>query len=380
MEYRCQKCGSEVSPGAKFCRSCGAVIEITPAKRLCPFCGNEVGETAKFCRNCGRNIGEAAPVQNSEPAEVPAVPVPEPQKQESAEAPAAPVPEPAAPPAPKPKRRPARRRRRRKSSTEAPVNAECTISADALTGTALPRMAGSVQVLNPFLTAWHSIKGVFLGLAQLGKHPMALIGMIVTAVLTLVFWFWNRSGLRNPVSEILSAVTFAEGGTRGTAGQLLGGLLGKGLVMTGIASLLSGGFRSIGGGFRRLLGKGLHIGAVLTGFGFAILCYQLFAGYAGIYGTAVAVSGAVVSLQALGGRAGFLRNLVTSLTARRSGKLRIPQDIRVKSLLTGCTVGFALSAGLAAFYIPWWFGLIFMAAGIVLLLLIKDKQPKEVSA
>jgi hypothetical protein len=66
----CQKCGSPVTPGMKFCESCGAKIEALPA---CPKCGAAVAPEVKFCESCGAPVGPAAV-----PAEAPPVPrVPE---------------------------------------------------------------------------------------------------------------------------------------------------------------------------------------------------------------------------------------------------------------------------------------------------------------
>jgi hypothetical protein len=53
----CQKCGSPVTPGMKFCESCGAKIEALPA---CPQCGATLVPEVKFCESCGAPVGPAA--------------------------------------------------------------------------------------------------------------------------------------------------------------------------------------------------------------------------------------------------------------------------------------------------------------------------------
>jgi uncharacterized OB-fold protein len=53
----CQKCGSPVTPGMKFCESCGAKIEVSPA---CPQCGAALVPNVKFCENCGAPVSPAA--------------------------------------------------------------------------------------------------------------------------------------------------------------------------------------------------------------------------------------------------------------------------------------------------------------------------------
>jgi Double zinc ribbon len=61
----CQKCGSPVKPGMKFCESCGAKIEAGPA---CPHCGAPLVPNVKFCESCGKPVVAAAPAA---PAETP---------------------------------------------------------------------------------------------------------------------------------------------------------------------------------------------------------------------------------------------------------------------------------------------------------------------
>ncbi len=62
---KCQKCGSPVTPGMKFCESCGAKVEALPA---CSRCGAPLPPTVKFCESCG------APV-TTEAAKAPQAPV-----------------------------------------------------------------------------------------------------------------------------------------------------------------------------------------------------------------------------------------------------------------------------------------------------------------
>lgn len=76
----CSKCGSPVTPGMKFCESCGAKVEALPA---CTTCGAALATGVKFCESCGAAIA---------PAAVPVIPI----KEEAVvvDAPAPPVPEP----------------------------------------------------------------------------------------------------------------------------------------------------------------------------------------------------------------------------------------------------------------------------------------------
>ena len=65
----CPKCGTEVSATAKFCRSCGAILNerreaaVEPqVTSHCPHCGSEITATARFCRSCGKAVPEETPV------------------------------------------------------------------------------------------------------------------------------------------------------------------------------------------------------------------------------------------------------------------------------------------------------------------------------
>ncbi len=59
---RCQKCGSLVNDGAKFCQKCGSEI-VTETKELegnvCCQCGNILKKNALFCNKCGRKLLES---------------------------------------------------------------------------------------------------------------------------------------------------------------------------------------------------------------------------------------------------------------------------------------------------------------------------------
>ena len=56
MPY-CRECGTELSPGAKFCKSCGA--KCTPQREepaACPNCGAVPSPGARFCKKCGQRL------------------------------------------------------------------------------------------------------------------------------------------------------------------------------------------------------------------------------------------------------------------------------------------------------------------------------------
>lgn len=59
---RCNKCGAELKPGAKFCTSCGnkniAQNSFSGGGKICPNCGKEIKDNKKFCTSCGMKLPE----------------------------------------------------------------------------------------------------------------------------------------------------------------------------------------------------------------------------------------------------------------------------------------------------------------------------------
>lgn len=63
---KCNKCQSEISEGAKFCKNCGSLVQASPnppaaeEKNLCKKCGSQLAEGAQFCNNCGASVEREA--------------------------------------------------------------------------------------------------------------------------------------------------------------------------------------------------------------------------------------------------------------------------------------------------------------------------------
>ncbi|MFN2270758.1 MAG: S8 family serine peptidase [Anaerolineae bacterium] len=53
---RCQHCGAEVRPGARFCPACGQPRVPTLLVRHCPHCGAQLRNGARFCAKCGQPV------------------------------------------------------------------------------------------------------------------------------------------------------------------------------------------------------------------------------------------------------------------------------------------------------------------------------------
>lgn len=62
VRMRCNICGTENAPGAKFCCKCGRPLVDTafhpaePTHMICPECGTENNPNASFCLHCGHKL------------------------------------------------------------------------------------------------------------------------------------------------------------------------------------------------------------------------------------------------------------------------------------------------------------------------------------
>ncbi len=68
----CPRCHQPLTPGVKFCESCGAKIEQAP---VCVHCGALLTPGVRFCESCGKPVTPSVPVTVA-PATVPAEPEP----------------------------------------------------------------------------------------------------------------------------------------------------------------------------------------------------------------------------------------------------------------------------------------------------------------
>ncbi len=121
---------------------------------------------------------------------------------------------------------------------------------------------------------------------------------------------------------------------------------GKGVVALALGSLFGGGIGSALKGLRAFFSRGEEKGSFIK-FAFGALTgaalYCVFAGWdEASADTAVAgIAGVVLSLQALGGRQGFLFNLAQSLSSRLVNGVRTARNGALNSWLRGMALGFA---------------------------------------
>ena len=55
VSRQCSNCSCTIPSGAKFCPSCGAIVE-EQSQRFCMNCGEKITPGAKFCAKCGAKI------------------------------------------------------------------------------------------------------------------------------------------------------------------------------------------------------------------------------------------------------------------------------------------------------------------------------------
>ena len=67
----CKNCGSEISPGRKFCTACGTPVTEAPATISCTACGSINPGDAKFCGECGSVLEAGAPARPGSPETTP---------------------------------------------------------------------------------------------------------------------------------------------------------------------------------------------------------------------------------------------------------------------------------------------------------------------
>lgn len=323
-----------------------------PAK-FCSKCGAQLKQNAKFCSKCGAVV-KSDNVQAVQP----------PQQTQQLPSANAQFVQPAAPQTPQ--------LQNTAQELGAMVNAPAQLGGFELDCGGMQHEMNTL--LSPAKALLSGFTNIFSGLKNIHKNPKAIVFALILAALWIVFMIWNQSGKANGFSKVMSMLTFAEGGAFGSVANKIGGVFGKGIVVSALMGLVSGGLRNLPTSFKTMFSKGLDIGLLIFGAGFSVTVYQLCAGYAGTYGVMVAVSGAGIGLNALGGTGGYLQTLAVSFTSRKLGGIRIANGVKSKSLLTGVTLGSVLAASLSALSYPFWIPLIVAAVGLILALAIPSKQ------
>lgn len=158
--------------------------------------------------------------------------------------------------------------------------------------------------------------------------------------------------------QILSLLTFSQGGLYNGVHGALGGIAGKILFAYLAMPLLTGQnpFKGVSAGFKKVpaaFGKDVPPGLFFIGFGIAPLLYNFMAGSASLMTIMAAFAGSLLSIRAMGVGDGFLRGFVSSVLdayTRRGGVS--PYN---ESIIAGLAAGFLISIPLSLLVLisPW---------------------------
>jgi hypothetical protein len=191
-----------------------------------------------------------------------------------------------------------------------------------------------------------SVKGIGL----VFKNARAVIAMAVMAVIWIVFSLLPLFGINPLPVQILSLLTFSQGGLYNGVHGALGGLFGKVIFAYLAMPLLTGQnpFKGVPSGFKRIpaaLGRGVPPGLFFIGFGMALILYNFMAGSASLMTIMAAFAALLLCIRAMGAREGFLSGFVSSVLdayTRRGGAS--PYN---ESIVAGLAAGFLLSIPLS---------------------------------
>ncbi|GHV12041.1 hypothetical protein FACS1894219_04220 [Clostridia bacterium] len=408
----CPHCGAAVTPGKKFCLKCGAPLTQEPPAQTaqpavtCPHCGATVTPGKKFCLKCGAPLTQEPPAQTAQPAATcphcgAAV---TPGKKFCLKCGAPLTQEPPAQPQPTQTAQTARQVYGQAQQTASQVQqtaskvqqtasqVQQTISQvrqftglggsfSAPSGSGemsfdlkMPELPQMPQAARDFVAAagvgktlLSGVGGVFTGLFKALKQKN--VKAIIPALLLAVLWIWqalNPSGDADGNGGILGFLTFAREGKIGN----IGNILGQGSLAAFVSSLIGGGgalgagFKNLGGAFKAKGGR--EAGALFLGVGAALIAQNVMAGEMALSASMAAISGFFLSIQTLGRKTGFVKQLAGSLFAKKGSPI---DSAMTNSVSAGLTTGFALAIPLSAMaidYSGYVLGLFVFLVGIVM--------------
>jgi hypothetical protein len=120
-------------------------------------------------------------------------------------------------------------------------------------------------------------------------------------------------------------------------------------------SLLSGGIPKLVNGAGSMFKKTEGEKSIITlflGILLGVIIYFAFTGVdlACAATTMAGISGVALSLEALGGKSGWIYQMAASLTAKKVQGVRTLQDGKINSLLGGMTAGFAIVTAMTSMW------------------------------
>lgn len=223
---------------------------------------------------------------------------------------------------------------------------------------------------------------------QIFKHPLKLLPTVVISVIWIVIGYFSSVMQLPSWAQVVSFLTFSEGGLFGGVIGAVGGIVGKVVMAVFINSLvlplfekkppfvgMAGGLKGMFTTFKTDSARG--IAPLLSGVGVALLLYGFMNFSENGLNSMIGVVSAVMLVQSIGNQGGFLFGLLFSIAGSLT-KGKVPRYMTITRLLTGMTLGFTLALGLIPLGFPWCLlgGIVFLTIGILLSLFINTKKSK----
>jgi hypothetical protein len=230
------------------------------------------------------------------------------------------------------------------------IQATAPPGAAAYTAQSAPSMVapgGAAHPQQSELTAYLKA-GVNVGLAslkQMLKNPKQLIPMLAMGAFWLALSMLPALGINPLPVQLLSFLTFAQGGMYGGVLGAVGGVMGKAVFAYFVSALLlplfsgKNPFRGMGGGFKAffsgLAAQSASAAApLLMGLGLALILYNFFTGNAGLVNSMAGVVGFMLALKALLSKGGSIWGLLLT-AANKLTKGRMPSQEAVRHAVSG---------------------------------------------
>ncbi|WP_441361609.1 hypothetical protein [Acholeplasma laidlawii] len=286
----------------------------------CPYCGSEIKSDRDICSTCGKDINQSKTVE--------------------------------------------------KQSKTFRVSDRASSSS----GEVMFKDLGFLNALNPI----HILKKGFLsipsGFKGLFKDKKRFIILIALAAVWIVLILLPYLGFNPLVVQILSFLTFAQGGTSANPLRMIGGWLGKGVYAIFFVSLFEQGFKPVIRGIKEILRQDKSdqkqsISTIIIGMGIAGILYNFLTGYAAWIKSMVGVAAIVTVLSAIALKKGFLFDFIRAITYTCLKHKKTSNEVISKSLMEGLILGFLISIGLSFLpigYAPYIFGFFCFILGYAL--------------
>lgn len=380
MSIVCKQCGCVLKETATFCGTCGTKnIQDLPNTRCCIKCGNRLSEKAYFCGICGTEQKQTKPADlPQEDSKIPVAfqidtEIESPKKvrskkegpktaviqekqvtskaietgiHNSAKTIVVPLDTVA------------------KVSVKAALKVEKLFENDAeardIAGEvsftqALSSPSSLLQVVNPIKHLLGGFLRIIKGFAQAGKDKKKLIPATILAVIWITLTLFPALGIDTSRVRWLNWLTFAQGGLHGGISGIMGGVIGKGILVyliTGVFINLTNRhnpFKAYINGAKNFFSafalKNIHQTALfLLGVGLGLIAFNFITGNASPMNNMAGIAAFFLAVRSMSGRYGFLKQLTASLITKKGCLVDMAA---VNRLMSGWAMGFAFGTALS---------------------------------